>query len=123
MAAGAPGGAVPNHTVLYRLDVGTGNITGQVDITPTLQTGEANKSATGITLANGRLYLGTGSDCEGTPTGAYPSWRGRVVSVDPSSMTLLSTFFTTWGQGGNYGGGGVWGWGGVSADPNGNIFF
>ncbi len=123
MAAGAQGGAIPNHTVLYRLDVGTGNITGQVDITPALQPGEANKSATGITLANGRIYLGTGSDCEGTPSGAYPSWRGRVVSVDPSSMTLLSTFFTTWGQGGNYGGGGVWGWGGVSADPNGNVFF
>jgi hypothetical protein len=40
-------------------------------------------------------------------------------------MTLLSTFFTTWQVGsdpGNYGGGGVWAWGGVSADANGNIY-
>jgi hypothetical protein len=37
-------------------------------------------------------------------------------------MTLLSTFFSAWGQGGNYGGGGVWSWGGVSADPSGNIY-
>ena len=122
-AAGAQGGSVPNHTWLYRLDVGTGNITGQVDVTPTLEPGEANKSNTGLAYVNGLIYLGTGSDCEGTPTGKYVNWRGRVVSVDPSSMTLVNTFFTTWGQGGNYGGGGVWGWGGVSADSVGNIYF
>ena len=122
MAAGAQGGGRPNHTWLYRLDVATGGITGQVDITPSLVAGEANYSHSGVTLANGRIYVGTGSDCEGTASGAYPSWRGRVVSVDPSSMTLLSTFYSTWGQGGNFGGGGVWGWGGVSADPSGNIF-
>jgi hypothetical protein len=121
MAAGNGGGA-PNHTILYRLDAATGGTTGQVDITPTLLPGEAAYGHSGITLANGRIYLGTGSNCEGTATGKYPSWRGRVVSVDPSSMTLLSTFFTTYGQGGNFGGGGVWGWGGVSADAGGNIY-
>jgi hypothetical protein len=36
-------------------------------------------------------------------------------------MTLLNTFFTTWGHGGNYGGGGLWAWGGVSADSFGYI--
>jgi hypothetical protein len=125
LAAGAQGGAVPNHTWLYRLDVGTGSITGSVDVTPTLEPGEANKSNTGLSLVNGRIYLGTGSDCEGT-SGKFVSWRGRVVSVDPGSMTLLSTLFTTWQVGanpGNYGGGGVWGWGGVSADTSGNIYF
>ncbi len=130
MAAG--NGAVPNHVVLYRLNVANGSVTSQVDVTPTLQAGEANKSATGLTLANGRIYVGTGSDCEGTVTGAYPSWRGRVVSVDPNSMTLLSTVFTTWqvpvvsgnsASPGNYGGGGVWAWGGVSSDASGNIYF
>jgi hypothetical protein len=121
MAAGS-GNPAPNHVVLYRLDVATGNITGQVDVTPTLLPGEANFAHTGITLANNRVYLGTGSDCEGTPTGKYTSWRGRVVAVDPNSMTLLNTFYTTWNHGGNYGGGGVWGWGGVSSDANGNVF-
>jgi hypothetical protein len=119
----AGNGGIPNHTLVYRLDAGTGTVTGQVDVTPTLETGEANKSNTGLAFVNGRIYLGTGSDCEGTPSGKYVSWRGRVVSVDPNSMSLLSTFFTTWGQGGNYGGGGVWGWGGVSADDAGNIYF
>jgi hypothetical protein len=124
MAAG--NGAAPNHVVLYRLDVATGNITGQVDVTPVLEPGEATKGGSGITLANGRIYLGTSSNCEGTATGTYNSWRGRVVSVDPGSMTLLSTFFTTWQVGanpGNYGGGGVWSWGGVSSDASGNIYF
>jgi hypothetical protein len=37
-------------------------------------------------------------------------------------MSLLGTFFTTYGQGGNFGGGGVWAWGGVSADASGNIY-
>ena len=72
-----------------------------------------------MTFANGRIYVGTGSDCEGSPAQTYVNWRGRVVSVDPTSMTLLSTFYTTWQVGsnpGNYGGGGVWSWGGVSSD-------
>jgi hypothetical protein len=119
IAAGAS--AAPTHTALYRLDAATGSITGQVDVTPTLLAGEADYSHSGITLANGRIYLGTGSACEGTASG-NPSWRGRVVAVDPSSMTLLNTFFTTYGHGGNFGGGGVWGWGGVAADSSGNIF-
>ncbi len=120
MAAGNGGGA-PTHTILYRLDVASGGVTGQVDVTPSMLAGEADFAHTGITLANGRIYLGTGSSCEGTTTG-LPSWRGRVVAVDPGSMTLLNTFFPTWGQGGSYGGGGVWSWGGVSADPSGNIY-
>jgi hypothetical protein len=121
MAAGDGKGA-PNHTILYRLDVASGAITGQVDVTPTILAGEADYAHTGIALANGRVYLGTGSSCEGTSIGR-PSWRGRVVSVDENSMALLNTFYTTYGQGGhNYGGGGVWAWGGVSADPSGNIY-
>lgn len=121
MAAGN-GGGTPNHVVLYRLDAGTGKITNQVDVTPNLLAGEANTSHAGVTYANGRIYVGTGSNCEGSTNTNYPSWRGRVVSVDPSNMSVLSTFFTTWNQGGNYGGGGIWSWGGVSADPNGNVF-
>jgi hypothetical protein len=119
MAAGN-GNPPPNHVILYRLSVATGVVTGQVDVTPTLLTGESNHSHSGIAFANGKIYLGTSSDCEGG--GTYPMWRGRVVSVDPVSMALSNTFFTTWAQGGNYGGGGVWGWGGVSSDPAGYIY-
>jgi hypothetical protein len=121
MVAGNGGGA-PNHAVLYKLSAATGQIQSSVDVTPTLEPGEANTSHAGVSFANGRIYVGTGSNCEGSSPSAYPSWRGRVVSVDPASMTVLSTFFTTWGQGGNYGGGGLWAWGGVSADPSGNIY-
>ena len=119
------GNGAPNHVILYRLDAASGTITGQVDVTPTLQSGEANLGHTGVLLANGRVYVGTSSNCESASGLTYPSWRGRLVSVDPSGMTLLSTFFTTWQVGaspGNYGGGGVWGWGAASADPSGNVY-
>jgi hypothetical protein len=121
MAAGDGNGA-PNHVVLYRLDAATGTVQAHVDVTPTLEPGEANYGHTGVLLANGRIYIGTGSDCEADPGAPYVSWRGRLVSVDPAGMTLLSTFFTTWGQGGNFGGGGVWAWGAASADPSGNVY-
>lgn len=123
--AAGNGGAAPNHAVMYRLNVATGAITGSVDITPSLEPGEANFSHSGVTFANGRVYVGTGSDCEGSATQTYVNWRGRVVSVDPGSMTLSSTFYTTWQVGsnpGNYGGGGVWSWGGVSSDTLGNVY-
>jgi hypothetical protein len=124
-AVAGTGNPAPNHIVLYKLDVGTGVQTGSVDVTPTLQLGEANDSHAAVAMANGQIYVGTGSDCEGSAGIAYPSWRGRVVSVNPSTMALNNTFFMTWGQGtpvANYGGGGVWGWGGVTADASGNIY-
>jgi hypothetical protein len=108
--------AALNHDVLYRLNVATGAITGQVDLSTNLLPGESTSAHTSVTLANGALYLGTGSNCEAA------SWRGQVISVDPTSLAVTGRFFTTYGQGGNYGGGGVWGWGGVSADSTGNIY-
>ena len=117
----AGNGTDPNHVILYRLSVTDGSITGQTDVTPTLLPGESAGGHTAITLANGTLYLGTGSNCEGT-SGSRPAWRGRVVAVNPSSMSLINTFFTTFGHGGNFAGGGVWGWGGVSVDPSGNVY-
>jgi hypothetical protein len=64
---------------------------------------------TALTFANGKIYGGTGSTCDITP------WQGRVFAVDAGSHAV-STFLTTYNQGGAYGGGGVWGWGGVSVD-------
>jgi hypothetical protein len=113
----AGNGATPNHVVLYRLNVATGAITGSVDLSTSLLSGETVSAHTAVSLVNGQLYLGTASSCEAA------SWRGAVYSVNPSSLAITGTFYTTYGQGGNYGGGGVWGWGGVSADPSGNIYF
>jgi hypothetical protein len=112
----------PSHVIMYQVNVATGQLQAKVDVTPTLLPGEAVFGHTAITYANGNLYVGTGSNCEGTTAPGLPSWRGRVVAVNASTMQLGNTFFTTWGQGGNYGGGGVWGFGGVSADPAGNIY-
>jgi hypothetical protein len=128
MAAGRGAGA-PNHPLLYRLDVATGAITGSVDLTPTLLPGEANYAHGGLSFTNGLVYIGTGSDCEGTGTGAYTAWRGQVIAVNPSTMTVSNRFYTTYNQPGAYApkaaypGGGVWGWGGISSDPSGNVYF
>jgi hypothetical protein len=119
----AGNGSSPNHVVMYGLSVATGAIAGSVDVTPNLVNGEDTTGHTGVTLANGLLYVGTGSNCEDGTTSTYPNWLGRVAAVNPSNMTLVSTFYTVYGQGGtSYGGGGVWSWGGVSADTSGNIY-
>jgi hypothetical protein len=121
MAGGDSGS--PSHVILYRMDVATGNVTGQVNVTPTLLPGEATFAHDAVTLANGLAYIGTGSNCEGATTGP-PSWRGRVAAVDPGSMAVVNTFFTTYDQlgVGNVGGGGAWAWGGVSSDTSGNVY-
>ncbi|MBD5635591.1 MAG: hypothetical protein IAI49_14030 [Candidatus Eremiobacteraeota bacterium] len=109
--------ATTNHVILYRLNVATGAITGQVDLSTALLAGESTSAHTAVTLANGLLYIGEGSNCEAA------SWRGQVVAINPSTLAVSNTFYATYGHGGNYGGGGIWAWGGVSADPSGNIFF
>jgi hypothetical protein len=122
VAAGNGSTMSPSHVLLYELYAATGAVMTSVDVTPNLVTGEATSGHTAVTLANGMLYLGTGSNCEGTTTG-LPSWLGRIVAVNPNTMAIANTFYTTYGQGGNtYGGGGVWAWGGVSADANGNVY-
>jgi hypothetical protein len=120
MAGGDSGN--PSHDILYEVNVATGSVMNKVDLTPNLLPGEALFGHTAVTYANGLLYAGTGSNCEGTNTG-LPSWRGRVVAVNPGTMQVVGTFFTTFGQNGvDIGGGGVWAWGGVSADPSGNVY-
>ena len=37
-------------------------------------------------------------------------------------MQIADTFYTTYGQGGNWGGGGIWSYGAASADANGNVY-
>ncbi|MBD5634861.1 MAG: hypothetical protein IAI49_10315, partial [Candidatus Eremiobacteraeota bacterium] len=109
--------ATTNHVVLYRLSVASGAITGRVDLSTALLPGENTSAHTAITFANGLLYVGEASNCEAA------SWRGQVVAIDPSTLAVKDVFYTTYGRGANYGGGGIWAWGGVSADASGNIFF
>ena len=113
------GGVVADE--IYRLDVATGTILGSANVAPSpLAMGSAPEVDflhTALTLApSGLLYAGTGSTCDVSP------WRGRVAAVDTRSMTLASTFFTAFGQGANFSGGGVWGWGGVSIDGSGSVY-
>jgi hypothetical protein len=113
-------GAATNHVVLYELSVATGAVIASVDVTPTLVNGEGTTGHAGILLADGLVYVGTGSDCEGEKP--IESWRGRVVAVNVVTMKIKTVFFTTYGHGGKFGGGGVWSWGGPSADSKGNIY-
>ena len=62
------------------------------------------------------MYVGSGSTCD------LSSWRGAVYAVNVASMTLENTFYTVYGQGGAYSGGGVWGWGGAAVDAAGNVY-
>ncbi|MGH7708871.1 MAG: PQQ-binding-like beta-propeller repeat protein, partial [Vulcanimicrobiaceae bacterium] len=112
----------PNGTAfVYKLNVATGAVEGSTAIAPSPLPNSGSQLEidfvhTGLTLANGMLYAGTSSTCDITP------WRGRVVAVNPASMTLASTAFMTYGQGGNFSGGGVWGWGGASVDSSGSVY-
>ncbi len=106
----------PQAITIYKLDPATGNTLGSVNITPSVLPGEIEFAHTGLTVANGILYVGTGSTCD------LSSWRGAVYAVNVSSMTLLNVFYPVYGQGANYSGGGVWGWGGAAVGGNGNVF-
>jgi len=113
----------PTQLFINKLHVATGALQSRVNFTPVLLPGETNVTHTSLTLANGLLYAGTSSVCDG------PSWRGRVVAVSVNSMTLANTFYTAWNQAQApnpaptaLSGGGVWGWGGVSIDPSGNVW-
>jgi hypothetical protein len=105
---------------VHALDLGNGGEKWSADI---VAAGSDNGTSTNLheflhtalTFANGKVYGGTGSTCDITP------WQGRVFALDVNTRAV-STFFTTYNQGGAYSGGGVWGWGGVSVDGNGAVF-
>lgn len=107
----------PAANVVYQLNPATGAPLGSVNVVPSPLPGEIDFMHTALTLApNGTLYAGTSSTCD------LSSWRGRVAAVDTNTMSLANVYFTTWGHGGNYSGGGVWGWGGVSLDASGFVY-
>jgi hypothetical protein len=106
----------PATNSIVRLDAASGTVLGSVNVSPTLIGSELNVAHTALTLANGFVYTGTSSTCDISP------WRGRVAAVNPTLSGAPHVFFTAYGQGGNYSGGGVWGWGGVSVDDSGAVF-
>jgi outer membrane protein assembly factor BamB len=106
----------PESVTIYKLDPATGNTLGSVNVTPTVLPGEIEFAHTGLTLANGTLYVGTSSTCD------LSSWRGSISAVNVASMTVIDTFYPVYGQGGAYSGGGVWGWGGAAVDASGNVY-
>ncbi len=106
----------PSITIV-RLDAASGNQLGSVNVTPNVLRGEADITHTSLALANGRVYLGTGSTCD------LSSWRGRVASADTNlSAMSVRTFYTSWSPTYQFSGGGVWGQGGVAVDDAGAIY-
>jgi outer membrane protein assembly factor BamB len=111
-----PAPNAPQTITIYKLDPATGDTLASVNITPMDLPGEIDFAHTGLTLANGMLYVGTGSTCD------LSSWRGALYAVNVSTMTLANTFYTVFGRGGPYSGGGIWGWGGAAVGGSGNVF-
>jgi hypothetical protein len=112
----------PTQVLVNQLNPLSGAQAAVVNIAPSPLPGEVDFGHTSLTLANGLLYAGTSSLCD------YSSWRGSVVAVNESAMTVSNTFYTDYEQAAApspapYSGGGVWGWGGASIDASGNVYF
>jgi outer membrane protein assembly factor BamB len=101
---------------LYALDLATGQDAPGWPLQITSFPNEYVWSA--ITEFDGSLYVAIASGCDGLGTN-----YGRVVRVDPLSVTQTAAFYVTDGPTSGVWGGGVWGWGGVSIDPeNGDAY-
>ena len=72
----------------------------------------------GLTLAAGRLYVGTASDgCDTQP------YYGRLVEIDVARRSTIATWYPASPPGGPLEGAGIWSWGGASVDPvSGDLF-
>jgi len=70
----------------------------------------------GLTLANGMVYLGFGSE------GDFPSWHGWVMAYDAATLQQVGIFNST-SQNNSVGGAGIWMTGnGLVTDNNGDIY-
>jgi hypothetical protein len=104
---------------VHKFDPLTGAEIASVSILPPALPGEVDTAHTSLTLDRSRnlLYVGTGSTCD------ISSWRGSVTAVNTLTMKVAGTFYTAYGRGADYSGGGVWGWGGVTLDAAGDVYF
>jgi hypothetical protein len=106
----------PASAAIVRLDAATGTRVGHVDVVTDVLPGQIDTVHTAVTLANGRVYAGTGSSCD------ISSWRGRVATA-PADLSAPATFFyPSYGHGGSFSGGSIWGWGGVSVGDDGAVY-
>jgi outer membrane protein assembly factor BamB len=95
---------------LYAFDLATGASAPGWPLAITSLPNEYIWSAIG--LYAGSLYVTVASGCDGL--GPY---YGRVVRVDPVTVTQTAVFYVTGGPDTGVSGGGIWGWGGASMDP------
>ena len=106
----------PSAAAIVQQDAVTGTRLNHVDIVTDVLPGEIDSAHTAVTLANGHVYAGTGAKCD------LPAWRGRVATAPADMSGPATMFYTVYGRGGAFSGGGVWSWGGVSVDDNGAVY-
>jgi len=109
----------PSTVTVHKFNPANGSDIASVSILPPALPGEVDTAHTSLTLDRKRdlLYVGTGSTCD------ISSWRGSVTVLNTLTMKVVRTFYTAYGRGAKYSGGGVWGWGGVTLDAAGDVYF
>ena len=99
----------------YALDLATGTTRAGWPVTITSDPAHEHVWSA-VTLAGGALYVETGSYCD------FPPYYGRVVKIDPTTPSVVETWYVTSSPGAEPGGGGIWGWGGASVDSSGDLY-
>jgi PQQ-like domain len=101
---------------LYALDLASGATAPGWPLPITTYPNEYIWSA--VAMFQESLYVAVAGGCDRGGT-----YYGRVVRVDPATVTQTATFYVTGGPDTGVSGGGIWGWGGVSIDPaDGNLY-
>jgi outer membrane protein assembly factor BamB len=109
----------PSTVIVHKFSPITGAEIASVSILPPALPGELDTAHTSLTLDRklNLVYVGVSSTCD------ISSWRGSVTVLSAVTMKVIHTFYTAYGRGAKYSGGGVWGWGGVTLDAAGDVYF
>jgi outer membrane protein assembly factor BamB len=101
---------------LYALELGTGQTSAGWPLSVVQFANEYVWSA--VNMFDDQLYISISSGCDSAGT-----YYGRIVRVDPETVTQTAVFYVTDGPTTGVSGGSIWGWGGVSVDPsNGDVY-
>lgn len=108
---------VGGNNDVYALDLATGAVASGWPVSLGLDPDREHVWG-GLTLAGGKLYVGTASDgCDTQP------YYGRLVEIDVATRSTVTTWYPASPPGGLLGGGAIWSWGGASVDPvSGDLF-